>query len=218
MRTTAQFCSMCGTETVPDPTAPPPPPAPPAHPPTDPHTMPAAVRPPPTWPAAIGIVSIVLGSLGALGGCWGMIAPFMMGAIFDAMPDEAAAMTDVFQQWAWWMAITSLVGMGFAICLILVGVGSLKRRPWTPRAVTGWSIAAIVYILIYAIGNFLMQQTQFEAMARQTGTMPPMSSVFFEAIPVFSAAVMILFGWSLPVFLLIWFRRPKIRSEIAGWT
>jgi hypothetical protein len=27
----------------------------------------------------------------------------------------------------------------------------------------------------------------------------------------------IAFGWALPVFMLIWFSRSKIRSEVRGW-
>jgi hypothetical protein len=28
----------------------------------------------------------------------------------------------------------------------------------------------------------------------------------------------IIWGWALPVFFLLWFRREVIRAEIAGWS
>ena len=89
-RTAARYCSACGGETKP---AGPSPDAPraivAAHPPMAP-TGYVAARPPSTWPNAIGIVSIVLGSLGCLSGLWVAISPWFMGLIMDMIPDDNA--------------------------------------------------------------------------------------------------------------------------------
>ena len=38
------------------------------------------------WPTVIGIISIVLGSLGILVWLWAMIAPFVMGSMLSNLP------------------------------------------------------------------------------------------------------------------------------------
>lgn len=170
-----------------------------------------------TWPTAIGILGIVLGALGSLGGAWGL-APFIMKRMFDLMPKEAAVVKDAIEQSQAWLIASSLVMLILSVLLLVIGIGVLHRRRRIVRLVFIWAVMMILYIPVTAAFQYRMQQSQFEVMAQQSGNAPPMPSGVPMIIGVFSCANTLVLGWALPVFLLIWFRRSRIRAEWMGWS
>ena len=84
-----------------------------------------------------------------------------------------------------------------------------------------WSIGKILYAVPAAIIGYLMNVAMFEAMQEAAGSSPaPMPAGFFGVLQKLGAAgavLGLLWFWALPVFLLVWFSRSRIRDEVAGW-
>ncbi|NNF44738.1 MAG: hypothetical protein HKO59_05770, partial [Phycisphaerales bacterium] len=79
-----------------------------------------------------------------------------------------------------------------------------------------WAITKIVFVVANSSVGYLVNRAQFEAMMDDPG-MASMGSGFFSAIGIVGVVFGLLWGWALPVFLLIWFGRPKVKQEMATW-
>jgi hypothetical protein len=173
---------------------------------------------PPSWPVVFGVIAIVLGALGCLGGCWGAISPLFIGAVIEMAPKDAqAAGLEQFRQWGPWISISSLVSMGVAVFLLICGIGLVQRRRWSVTASRCWAVVKMVLVLASAVFAIMVQQGQFDVLAKQQSLPPGFGGGFFMALGAFSAIVSVVWGWALPVLLLIWLALPKSKSEYAGW-
>ena len=173
--------------------------------------------PAPTWPKPIGIIAIILGSLGVLGGFWGMVAPKVMATMAANMPPEMAGQFDVMNDFAGWTIASSLAGLVVAVALLVAGIGVLKQRRWGVTAIQAW--AAVKMLLVVAtsiLGYQIFQQTAVTM--SQTQGMQAMPPGVMSTMGALSIGVGLLWGWALPVFLLIWFARRKIKQEVAAWS
>ncbi len=147
-----------------------------------------------------------------------MVGLFIMKRMFDLMPKEAAVVKDSIEQSQAWLIVSSLVMLILSVLLLVIGIGVLRRRRRIVRLIRVWAVLMILYIPVTAAFQYRMQQTQFELMAQQSGGAPPMPSGVPMVISAFSIVVTLVLGWALPVFLLIWFRRSRIRTEWMGWS
>ncbi len=197
----------------------------PAHPPIAPPPAVAAARTksPCVWPRVLGIVAIVFGSLGVLGGCMGLLFPILQSVFEDAVSKGGGP--DIFgtmQGWQGWTLAGSVLGMVISVLLIVEGIGLLRRRPWSIRLGYCWAVLKITFVLVNSIvGYFIqrdIQQAMFQEFANQGTPMPPIGPGFFEIMGAFGIVVGIVWGWALPVFLIVWFSRSKIRAEVADWS
>jgi hypothetical protein len=172
---------------------------------------------PSSWPKVIGIIAIVLGSLATLGGLLGAASSYITEWGLSMMPAEArtAAMTETIVRWRPWLVATSLCSAAVAVLLIVAGARLVNRRPSAPGLCRNWAILKMIVVLFVAAVTYHVQREQF-ANVPPAGTrgmpagMPAMMAVF-------SAAFGVLWGWALPVFMLIWFARRKIKEEVAEW-
>ncbi len=175
---------------------------------------------PPVWPKVIGIIAVILGGLGILGGGWALIMPFFMDLMMGLMPKGQVPGIESLQMlkdWQGWLAVSSLLMIGLATLLLFVGIGLLKRRRWAVRLGVWWSILKVLFVVAQNVVGLSMQEAQMEALSEQMSNIPGMSSGFISAMAVMGMIVGIAWGWALPVFLLIWFSRAKIKEEVAGW-
>ena len=107
----------------------------PVAPPTEPGELGLSARRT-VWPVVLGIIAVVFGSLGALGGLWGAIAPFVMegfAGLFARMPSapgqDPAKMFAAMGEYRYSMMATSLVSAAVAVWLLVAGIVLLGRRP-----------------------------------------------------------------------------------------
>ena len=187
--------------------------------PVAPPTQPGIVglpQQPSAWPKVIGIIAIILGALGALGGVWGAISPLFTDALMSMVPAGQATGMEAMQQFKGWTVVSSLLMLGVAVLLLVAGVGLVQRRGWAPKISMLWSIVKIVFVAANSIVSYKMMQAQFAAMTKD----PDMAAVPAGLMDAFGAAglgVGVCWGWLLPIFMLIWFTRGKIKAEVAEW-
>lgn len=166
---------------------------------------------PPVWPTVIGVIAAVLGSLDVLGGIWAVLSPVLLKTLLA----NVAANPNMPQFDAQWAVISGVVAIALGIFLIIVGAGIAKRASWSPKAARTWSIVKIVYVLAGVIIGFSMQQ---QAASAATQTSGPGMVVSTNAIMIPGLCLGLVWGWALPVFLLIWFGRASVKEQVSKWS
>ena len=195
----------------------------PVAPPTQAGTI-AAPQRPANWPSVIGTIAIVFGSGGILVGLWGAASPFGMRLFEWAMEQsQPSGIVDsqvaVMEAVIPWTVASSLVATAIATLLLFGGIRLNKRKSSSMRLLKFWALMKIPVVVIVTIAAVLMQQLQFEIIGQSSGGIPmPFGGGFFDVMIVVTLVFGLAWGWTLPVFLLIWLSRGKIRNEVAGWT
>ncbi len=192
-------------------------------PPTQPGIL-ATPQRPANWPMVIGTIAIVFGSGGILVGLWGAAAHLGMRLFEWAMgQSQPSAAVDrqvaVMEAWLPWNVSSSLVATAIAILVLLGGIRLNKRKRSSMRLLKFWAVVKIPVVVIVTIAEMLMQERLFEIMGQSPGLTPmPFGGGFFDVMIVATLVFGLAWGWSFPVFLLIWLSRGKIKNEMAGWT
>lgn len=178
---------------------------------------------PSAWPKVIGIIAIVLGALGVLGGCMGLASTLFVdtfkGVLEDMMPSGQPSPLEPLEavyEHKGWMIVTQFLTMGAAVLLLFVGIGLLKRAAWSARAAMYWAVIKMAVVVPGAVLAYMANKAQLATMAEQGGGF--VGSGLVEAIGAASIGLSVVWGWALPVFVLIWFSRAKIKAEVAGWS
>lgn len=187
-----------------------------AAPPPVPPTEVVYEQPQSTWPTVIGIICIVFGGFGILGGLWGAVVPFLMSTVASMMPDPAGTMDASFAAVTRYRAITipvSVISAVVAALLLVGGIQLLRRRFAARRVLLIWAIIKIFLVVAAVMVNIPMQRAQLEAQQAQGMPAMPMMNL----IGPITAACGVVFGWALPIFILIWLMRRPIRDEIEAW-
>jgi hypothetical protein len=174
--------------------------------------IPMMAAPQSKWPTVIGIIAIIWAAFGLLGGVCGLGGMFMARSMPTNFPGAPGMSMGVSPM----MLPGFFIGLILKACLLALGIGLLKRRFWAPQWVRIWAVVEMLGSVIGLVLGYLAQQHQFAAMARQPG-MQQMPPAFFEGMAVFSVGCGLLVAWALPVFMLIWFSRDKIKEEVATW-
>lgn len=183
--------------------------------PTQPGPM-VRAKPASNWPTVIGIIAMVFGGLGILGGAWGVVGTLMPG-LFNFGVGQQAEMFEVMRQWATWNLMMAVIMAAVAAILLASGIKLLKRRPEAPRWCGTWAKIKIVLVIVTSIAGYMCQQEMFEAMGKAQGPGQAAPATFMKAAGLFGFVFGLLWGWALPVFMLIWFGQKKIKTETADW-
>ncbi len=197
-----------------------------------------------TWPTVIGIIAVVFGALGLLDDCLELVSNMFFASLGDStqgMSEEDKAQFEVMRQYAVPTVIMTVVGTVLSAWLLVAGIGVLRRRPWSRGAAVGWAVAKILYTIPVSVLGYFIIKAQFEAMeqpAIDSGTpmgdrleVPEAPVIKLEVVevtatPIFtsmhggSAAIMgcwMLWDWALPLFLIIWFLRTPVKTEVERW-
>jgi hypothetical protein len=180
----------------------------------------------PVWPTVVGVIAIVFGVLGALGGLAGLLGLAIMRGLQSSLPAGARAM-DVVRAWAVWTIPLSLVTAGIALLLLAGGVGLVQRRRWAPRMLRCWALLKMFLVVASSVLSWSMPQAVLQA---QTSAMSGLTPGFPSTPPgstgvetqmsvsrVLEVVLGLLWGWALPVFMLIWLARGTIKTQVAEW-
>jgi len=168
------------------------------------------------WPMVIGVIAIVVASLGLAGSCCGMFSPFISGFFIDmaadsgSAPPEQIAMMRASQPPVVWMLFASLIGLGLSVLLLLGGIAIARRRANGATLCKVWSWinspwAAIAFIIGAYFQLIVPQDSQ------------QMGSAFQYLGLAFGACITLVVGIAFPLFMLIWFAKATIKDEIAAW-
>ena len=187
---------------------------------TTPMTPPSEVgevpRKPPSWPGAIGTISIVFGAMGLV--CYAclslqtMATPLIVGMVPEDQrpptPQGIQLFVQIFQLCA---------AAGLSVWLLIAGIGMTRRRPWARSHTVGWSVAKILLSFISTTMGVVFASATVDQINSQLskGGTPPFT-VSITWVMVFVAIALV---WALlwPVFLLIWFSRGAVKDEVAAW-
>jgi hypothetical protein len=200
---------------------------PPATPPTAPGPLPVYTAPS-KWPTVIGVIAIVFGVFGALGGVWGALSPLFIDMVFGStatpLPPQAAAQLEIQREWAGWTVGLSIAGGLLAVLLLIAGIGLTMRRAWCAGTARTWAWLKIAFAFVNTyVAYRVATETMPLALKAAGGTatapaLPPAAvAAFTDVVAVISVVFGLAWGLALPVFVLIWFGRSKIRAEMSTW-
>ena len=151
----------------------------------------------PAWATAIGVISVVFGSLGVI------CTPVNL-----VMQQRNPAMKAIFEHAPEWfrayVLVSQAIGIVMALWLLAAGVLLLGRKPSAGLTHVAYSSVSLVMTVV---------GTAVTAVAMSSGTMPENVA----APAQFGLCIGMVIGPAYPVFLLIWFMRRKIRQEMASW-
>ena len=181
--------------------------------------MPAKPKGPPVWPTVIGIIGIIWAAFGVLGGIGGMCSPLIM-KLMAGLPGAQTQFELSNIQKALTVGVGAL-GMLAAILLLIAAIKLLGRKGGARKLLLVWAVLKILVVAVQAMVTYTIQQAQFQSMGPTTSGMPPqMFNVFGNmsfVVILFTVLFQILWGWALPLFVLVWFTRKKFTEEMAGW-
>ncbi|MHC5003962.1 MAG: hypothetical protein ACYTJ0_12640 [Planctomycetota bacterium] len=214
------------------PTPTPPEPPPPAAPPQRGGPLPPRRGGSSVWPVVIGTLAIVFGAGSMLGyGCLGtagMLMISVMSTSFEQMAQSnpqmqiQVAQFDVLSNYMVPSLVSNLVAGLLGIVLLIGGIGVVGRRSYGAKATVVWAILKMLYALPAVYLAYRMGMDQFEAMEEAAAgqNVPAAAGGVFSFLRIFGpvgAVLQMLWLWALPLFLLIWFARMKVRTEVATW-
>jgi hypothetical protein len=196
------------------PPIPDPPPGPPPAPPTLPGEIGARRT---SWPTALGVIGIILGSLGVLNGVCGGIGAAVQG-MFTFGGDETMELALQAQRrlMPWAVGAQAVSGLA-ALLLLFASIDLARRRRRSRQLLLVWALVNLVVALGAGLIAVLMQQAMFSAMASASGGGPAPPKAFMGIMGAFSIVFILLWGWGPSIFTLIWFMRGRIKDEVAGW-
>lgn len=172
---------------------------------------------PTTWPMVIGIIGIIFACFGILNGCWGAVSPWAMEQFANALPQHDVDQMEMMRKWRHWIAGSSALGVVVAIVLLLGSIQLLKRRRGARTAIITWSILKFVLSFATSILVYVMYEDQMEAIKNDPDVAQAPTGLLEMLGPVMA---IFNFAWyaALPIFMLVWFSRKKIRTETTQWT
>ena len=170
---------------------------------------------PPGWPTGIGVLGIVLASLGYASGCCGVVYPFVMERFIDMMssggnvPQEQIDAMKASQMPAVWMIPASLVGLMMSTLLMVGAIKVVRRRSGGVRLCQIWAWFAIPWsVLGFSVAAYFQMQAPPNPQMGAAG----------QYIGIgFSACLTLVLGIGVPLFMLAWFSREKSKEEIRSW-
>jgi len=170
----------------------------------------------------LGTIAIVFGLCGALQGLCGVASVFAMGPITQMLgkftPATAGGPTlestlAVTQKFAAWAIASNIFAVLVAVLLIVGGARLIKRRAKCRGTILLWGgLKFLVAVVAVVLGYLSMQ----EHASLASGPSAP-GSAMMQGVAMFSLAFSFLWLLALPVFMVVWFSRPRIRDEVAGW-
>jgi len=175
---------------------------------------------PTKWPTVIGVIGIVLSSLGLICGCTGYFTVPLQRMVAGMQPPNAPTSVlsevqlQIAEQYQIIMIILTTISLGMSLWLLLGSIALVRRRRSARTTLMAW---AVVSILNFAL-NICTQILIFQATAaelQQRGEGRFVNQLWVGA--AIGGCLGILFGIALQVFTLTWFSRSKIKTETAQW-
>lgn len=187
-------------------------------PPTAPALARAVPEPAARWPFAVGVVSIIYAGLHILGGICSVASPLWTGMMRNASPPGAGPdFMAITERWAGWTMTLAVASLGLSGLLLAIGIGMLNRRRWSIGISRYWCAGQMALAVANCVVGYLLQSDMVHTMS-QPG--PGASGAFATGARIGASVgviVGLVWGFALPVFLLVWLRRPVVRREYEGW-
>jgi len=169
-----------------------------------------------TWPTVIGVLAIVFGSLATLGGLCGVLGPLVMPGLLQGTGSGAEQMAAA-GKWQVWSIVMNVISMALSILLLVAGIKLSSRRASAATLCTLWAKLKILAVIGFCVLFFFIQRDQLAVTLKGSAGSPGVGEQVVTIAAFGSTVVYLLWGVALPVFMLIWFSRQRIREEVATW-
>lgn len=175
--------------------------------------------PPPKWPKALGIVSIVLASLGLICGGLSLATAPIMGGLMESQL-EGAPLPDAWKVGP--IDITlGIAGLLLSVVLLFAGITLLARSPTGRLLHLVYAVPAIPLNIYGYIHNLNKQSTLQQwavdypdnQIARGINQQDPAQAVGQMFGEICGMTMFLGLGVLFPLFLFIWFVAIKVRPE-----
>lgn len=172
------------------------------------------------WPTVIGVIGIVYGALMLLCNCGGLFTV----QFYQWMSDLAAEAGEadpafeiemrVLESLQWTIVAAALIAMAATAWLIIASAALTGRRRWSRLGLMIWSTVELI-LLAASVGlQIHVAQRTAEALTAE-GLSDEVAGVWLYT--VIGIVFTIMVSGALPVFLLAWFSRAKIKAETEAW-
>ncbi len=167
-----------------------------------------------SWPTVVAVFGIIVAVLGYLGGCCGVASPFIMPWYIGMIENQPGVTTEQIDQIKagippiGWAIGSGMIGLAMATLLLYGSIQLIKRRSKSRGLLLLWSWITVPWALVATMIQYMLSPTA-PAQGVTAGQQQMMMMLTMGCGLVFSLA--------LPVFLIIWFSRARIREEAASW-
>ena len=164
------------------------------------------------WPTVVGIIGIIYASLSLFGTFCGLAYPFILPLYVDWMRSVGVPEQDV-QEWEismppiGWTVLAGVVGLALVILLFVGAVRLLRRQASGARLCALWSWIIIPWTIIATVITLVFH---FNVPVPSGGQGEQIGTAILTVIGT-------VIGLVLPVFMVIWFSRATIKSQVAQW-
>lgn len=175
------------------------------------------------WPTVLGVLSLILGALGALNALWTILwavaGPIILEALNQTNNPQVAQSLQSTRDNAGLFAINGFLSLILGCLLAFAGLRLNQRRQSGVRYSVLWAWLKIAFsIFATGVGAYI-GLSQLGATQQQMAAqgVPKFAASFVG--PTVIASMVLSFVWFMayPVFTLIWFRRAGVRQTVATW-
>lgn len=177
-------------------------------------TMPA---PAPSWPSVLGILALLLGLFGTLVGAFAVLSPLVMSFWAQFVPAEGRTGLAVAERWTTWTVASGGLATGLSLLLMVAGIGLLLRRRWACALLQTWAVLRMILAVGQVGVAYVIQQETLASMSQQMPAPMP-AQQYVQLFALLGMVISLAWYWALPVFLLIWLARGRLREHVAEWT
>ena len=169
-----------------------------------------------SWAKVIGIIGIVFGGGALLLGVIGVVGQKFALQQYEAMgiSQEMLRQHDVF------LNVSPIISLALGFLLLLGGILLVMKRPVSRTILLIWAMLKIGFALWQAPLGLAFQKElvplQQKMLAKGDAKAPDVSAIM-ETIGPIIQIISVLWLCALPIFILIWFMRAKIRMQVSGW-
>ena len=163
----------------------------------------------PSSVSVIAIVGISLAAMTLLSRFFGIAAMVFLRKLTAraAMPPAMTMMS----------VVGGLVFLGLALVLLSASIGCLRRREWARVWLIRWAVVYPVALVIEAAVGLLvsipmMSRTMTAAAATSNSSAPPVPVALILGISIVTQILSVLVLLILPVFILVYLRKPNVKA------
>jgi len=166
----------------------------------------------PTGVTVFAILNILFGITGILGVIFSAAMMLLGDNLQFGGPNPVFEVMNDNPTYKIYTIVMSFVGLGFAIVLLMSGVGLFKMRPWARTLALVYAVYAIVATIIGNVANyfFIFKPIMEQAVGEGGGQeLVIMSGIIGGVVGGCIALI-------LPIAILIYFMRPSVKALFAA--
>tara|TARA_Y100001968_G_C19134996_1_gene608617 strand:+ start:71 stop:598 length:528 start_codon:yes stop_codon:yes gene_type:complete len=164
------------------------------------------------WVTVCGAICVIVGGLMLFGGCLGLSGMDELQQLHTAIPIGDGEMSDSLQAELiehgppmWFARVNSICVVCFSLFLLMQGIFLIQRDPKVPRRLILWSFCFIIFTFVVVLMNWV---PRWLLVASNSEVKAMFLAQLLIAMPMQLA---------LPVGLIIFFNKQKVKADIAQW-